>query len=146
MPYAGSRKMKRLLREHDKLMIGRKLVQRLMGEMGIQAIYPKPKLSIPRKEHKKFPYLLRNKTIAFPNQVWALDNVLMKQGHMYLSAIFSLSKRWIGMSPNATLLTNKSVFPKGILSICGLPLLLRTVRSISCYNGFFCMLELMGVK
>jgi putative transposase len=97
MPYAGSRKIKKKLRECDSLMVGRKLVQRLMSEMGIHAIHPKPNLSKPRKDHKRFPYLLKNKAILFPNQVWAIDitYIPMKQGHMYMTAIIDWHSRFI---------------------------------------------------
>jgi putative transposase len=97
MPCCGVRKLRALLREEDGLMAGRKLIRRLMNEMGIYAIYPKPNLSIPGKEHKKFPYLLRNKSIDFPNQAWALDitYIPMAQGHMYLTAIIDWHSRFI---------------------------------------------------
>ena len=74
--------------------------------MGIHTIYPKPKLSQPGKEHKKFPYLLRNKAIKFPNQVWAIDitYIPMKTGHMYLTAIIDWHSRFIvGWSLSDTL-------------------------------------------
>ena len=54
-PCSGVRKLRKLLRDHDGLVAGRKLIKRLMDEMGIYAIYPKPNLSKPGKEHKKFP-------------------------------------------------------------------------------------------
>lgn len=97
LPYAGTRRMKALLHRQDGLVAGRKLIKRLMEEMGIYAVYPKPKLSKPGKEHKHFPYLLKNKSIAFPNQVWAIDitYVPMKQGHMYLTAIIDWYSRFI---------------------------------------------------
>ena len=65
--------------------------------MGIRTIYPKPNLSKPGKEHKKFPYLLKNKAINFSNQVWALDltYVPMKHGHMYLTAIIDWYSRFV---------------------------------------------------
>lgn len=68
-----------------------------MDEMGIYAIYPKPRLSQPAKGHNKFPYLLKNKAISFPNQVWAIDitYVPMKNGHMYLTAIIDWHSRFI---------------------------------------------------
>jgi putative transposase len=68
-----------------------------MDEMGIYAIYPKPNLSKPGKEHKRFPYLLKNKSILFPNQVWAIDitYIPMKHGHMYLTAIIDWYSRFI---------------------------------------------------
>lgn len=97
MPSCGVRKLRKLLREKDNLVVGRKLIKRLMDEMGIYVIYPKPNLSKPGKEHKKFPYLLRNKSINFPNQVWALDitYIPMIQGHMYLTAIIDWYSRFI---------------------------------------------------
>ena len=76
--YMGSRKILDKLKKDDKIEgIGRKLVRRYMGEMGIYAVYPKQNLSKPGKEHKKFPYLLRNKPIFLPNQVWASGKVWM---------------------------------------------------------------------
>jgi putative transposase len=77
-----------------------------MDEMGIYAIYPKPNLSKPGKDHKRFPYLLKNKSIFFPNQVWAADitYIPMKHGHMYLTAIIDWHSRYIvGWSLSDTL-------------------------------------------
>jgi len=97
LPCAGVRKLRKLLQDEDSLYVGRKLIRRLMDEMGVRTIYPKPNLSKPGKEHKKFPYLLKNKTIDFPNQVWAIDitYVPMKKGHMYLTAIIDWYSRFI---------------------------------------------------
>lgn len=97
MPCAGVRKLKRLLREHDNIKIGRKLIKRYMDEMGIYAIYPKPRLSIPDKNRGKFSYLLRNMSIWLPNQVWAIDitYVPMTRGHMYLTAIIDWHSRFV---------------------------------------------------
>ena len=66
-PYYGSRKIARILK------VNRKKVQRLMREMGIQAIYPGPNLS--RRNHKQsvYPYLLNNITASYPNHVWGID-------------------------------------------------------------------------
>ena len=62
--------------------VNRKRVQRLMRPMGLVAIYPKPHLSSGSKEHKVYPYLLRNVAVVRPNQVWATDitYVRMAQG------------------------------------------------------------------
>ena len=77
--------------------IGRKLVRRYMQEMGIWSVYPKPNLSMPGKGHKKFLYLLRNKEIWLPNQVWAVDITYISIGHthMYLTAIIDWYSRYI---------------------------------------------------
>lgn len=97
MPYIGVRKLRNLVQGKDGIHAGRKLIKRLMDEMGIHAIYPKPNLSKPGKEHKKFPYLLKNKTINFSNQVWALDitYIPMRRGHMYLTAIIDWYSRFV---------------------------------------------------
>ncbi len=95
-PCSGVRKLRKLLRKHDGLTAGRKLIKRYMDEMGIYAIYPKPNLSKPGKGHK-LPYLLKNMNIFMPNQVWAIDitYIPMKQGHMYLTAIIDWHSRYI---------------------------------------------------
>lgn len=62
-----------------------------------KTIYREPKTSIGKKEHKKFPYLLRNVKIARCNQVWAADitYIPMKTGFMYLMAVIDLHSRYI---------------------------------------------------
>jgi len=96
LPCSGVRKIKRLLREHDEIVVGRKLIKRLMHEMGIYAIYPKPNLSKPGAGHR-MPYLLKNMSIFVPNQVWAVDitYIPMRHGHMYLTAIIDWYSRYI---------------------------------------------------
>jgi len=96
LPCSGVRKLRKLLREHDKLIVGRKLIRRYMGEMGIYAIYPKPNLSKPAKE-AKLPYLLKNMNIFLPNQVWAIDitYIPMTHSHMYLTAVIDWYSRFI---------------------------------------------------
>jgi len=44
-----------------------------MGELGLRAIYPGPKLSAPGKDSKKYPHLLRDLEVTRPNQVWSTD-------------------------------------------------------------------------
>lgn len=95
-PCSGIRKLRRLLREHDGLVVGRKKIKKHMDEMGIYAIYPKPRTTIPDKGHK-LPYLLKNMNIFLPNQAWAVDitYIPMKRGHMYLTAIIDWYSRLI---------------------------------------------------
>lgn len=50
-----------------------KRVRRLLRLMGLEAIYPRPRLSAGAPEHRKFPYLLRGLDIRRPNQVWCAD-------------------------------------------------------------------------
>ncbi len=44
-----------------------------MKEMGLKAVYAKPRTTIIDKTHNKYPYLLRDLIIDKPNQVWAID-------------------------------------------------------------------------
>ena len=71
-PFYGSRGMTQwLMRQgHD---VNRKRVRRLMRVMGLEAIYPRPRTSVPCPEHRIYPYLLRNLAIERPNQVWSAD-------------------------------------------------------------------------
>lgn len=95
-PYLGARKLAKKISEGG-LKTWRKEVSRLMKEMGIYAVYPKPNLSMRNKKHKTFPYLLRNKPIFLPNQVWAVDitYIKLKHGHMYMTAIIDWYSRYI---------------------------------------------------
>ncbi len=93
-PTYGSR---RICDELNKLgyQVSRKRVRRLMRVMGIEPIYPKPRLSIPGKGHKKYPYLLRNMEIRRSNQVWCTDitYIPLGDGHVYLTAVMDWSSR-----------------------------------------------------
>ena len=94
LPFYGQRK---LMRELKKLgwNIGRKRTRRLMEIMGIEALVPKPSLSAPNKEHKKYPYWLRNITVNDVDQVWCADitYIPMEKGHAYLVAIMDWKSR-----------------------------------------------------
>lgn len=93
-PFYGYRKITHALQELGH-KINRKRVQRLMQELGIQAIYPKPNLSKACPQHKKYPYLLSGLEITHPNHVWATDITYIKitGGFIYLSAIIDLYSR-----------------------------------------------------
>lgn len=96
-PAAGTRQLSKIIREQDKLCVGRKLIRRLMGAMGIVCLAPKPNTSKANKKHKKYPYLLRGLPIFLPNQVWAIDITYIKMGrsHMFLAAIIDWYSRYI---------------------------------------------------
>lgn len=68
-----------------------------MRALGLEAIYPKPDLSKPDKEHLKFPYLLRGIEINYSNQVWATDitYLRLKNGFVYLLVIMDWSSRYV---------------------------------------------------
>ncbi len=95
-PFYGSRRMGQHLRSLG-YTVNRKRVQRLMRQMGLEAIYPKRKTSLAHSEHKIFPYLLRNVKIVRPNQVWSSDitYVPMPQGFMFLVAVLDWHSRYV---------------------------------------------------
>ncbi len=93
-PSYGSRKMTEWLTRRGE-EINRKRVQRLMRVMGLEAIYPKPRLSAAGRGHKIYPYLLRDVKIERPNQVWSTDitYVPIPSGFMYLAAVIDWYSR-----------------------------------------------------
>jgi putative transposase len=95
-PIYGSRRMQDWL-ESKGHQVNRKRVQRLMRTMGLVAIYAKPRLSSAAKDHKIYPYLLRNLAIIRPNQVWSTDitYIRMAHGFMYLVAIMDWYSRYV---------------------------------------------------
>jgi putative transposase len=77
--------------------INHKRVLRLMRDMHIQALYPKPKTSVRNIAHKVYPYLLGDLSITKPNHVWATDitYIKMPQGFVYLTSLIDLYSRFI---------------------------------------------------
>lgn len=71
--FFGSRRIALALSEEYGYSINRKTVQWHMQEMGIEAIYPRQKTSVPNHRHTVYPYLLKGMNIQRPNQVWAID-------------------------------------------------------------------------
>ena len=95
-PVYGSRKLTVLLRQAG-LRINRKRVVRLLRLMGIEAIYAKPKLSLPAPGHEIYPYLLQDLEVTGPDQVWCADitYVPMARGFMYLVAVMDWWSRYV---------------------------------------------------
>jgi len=95
-PFYGVLKMTEHLRSLGHL-VNPKRVRRLLREMGLEAVYPKPRLSQANPEHKIYPYLLRNVQIERCNQVWSTDitYIRMKHGFVYLMAIIDWHSRYV---------------------------------------------------
>jgi putative transposase len=95
-PFYGSRKLTKWLNEQGE-PVNRKRVQRLMGVMGLEAIYPKPRLSQGHPGHRVYPYLLRGVKVTRPDQVWSTDitYVPLMAGFMYLAAIIDWYSRYV---------------------------------------------------
>jgi putative transposase len=77
--------------------VNHKRVRRLMQIMGVQAIYPRPRTSQKAKNHKIYPYLLKDHVTDRPNQVWSTDitYIPMPHGYMYLVAVMDWHSRYV---------------------------------------------------
>jgi len=94
LPFYGSRRIRDQL-QREGYKVNRKKVRRLMHLMGISALYPKRRTSLPDRGHKIYPYLLRDLTIERSNQVWCADicYIPMARGFLYLVAIMDWASR-----------------------------------------------------
>lgn len=95
-PFYGSRRIREVLRR-EGYEVNRKRIRGLMRELGLEAIYPGRNLSKARHEHKKYPYLLRDRSILGPNHVWSSDvtYIRMRQGFLYLVAVIDWYSRYV---------------------------------------------------
>ena len=82
-PAKGQRQLVSYL-ERQGIVFNRKRVKRLMNNMGWEALAPKPRTTIPSKENKVYPYLLRGLEIAKPDHVWCRDITYVPVRHGYL--------------------------------------------------------------
>ena len=95
-PFYGVEKMTAWLRRQG-FVVNPKRVRRLMRLMGLEAIYPKRRLSLPAEGHKKYPYLLRDLVIERPDQVWCVDitYIRIRHGFLYLVAVMDWYSRYV---------------------------------------------------
>lgn len=95
-PAFGSRRLAVMLARQGGV-VNRKRVSRLLRVMGLEALYPRRRLSQPGDGHEIFPYLLRGLEINGPNQVWCSDitYVPMQYGFMYLVAVMDWWSRYV---------------------------------------------------
>ena len=93
-PFFGSRQITAYL-PRNGFNAGRHRVRRLMGLMGLQAIYKGPNTSKKHPQHRIYPYLLRKLPITRPNQVWCSDitYIPVRRGFLYLVAIMDWATR-----------------------------------------------------
>ena len=95
-PFYGVRRMTAWLRGQG-YTVNPKRVGRLMQQLGLEAIYPKPRLSQPAEGHEIYPYLLRGVTIGGVNQVWSADitYIRLQSGFVYLVAVMDWFSRYV---------------------------------------------------
>lgn len=96
-PSAGSRRMYKYLRRQTGKKLGRKRVVRLMKIMGVEAVYPRKRTTIPGGPAGISPYRLKGLSISRVNQVWCADITFipLRRGFMYLFAIMDWYSRKI---------------------------------------------------
>lgn len=95
-PFYGRRRMTAWLRRQGH-EVNEKRIARLMALMGIEALYPKPRLSKPDPGHRRYPYLLRHLKVVRPDQVWATDitYIRLRGGFIYLVAVTDWFSRYV---------------------------------------------------
>ena len=95
-PTLGTRRIRHELSIRG-FFICRATVAEYMRDLGIEAIYQKPKTSVPHPEHKIYPYLLRNIKAAYPNHIFGTDitYIRMQNGFMYLVAFLDWYSRYV---------------------------------------------------
>lgn len=95
-PFYGVPRMTASLRRMG-YEVNPKRVRRLMRAMGLEAIYPKPRLSANGPDHKVYSYLLKEVTVDRPDQAWAADitYVRLTHGFVYLTAILDWYSRYV---------------------------------------------------
>lgn len=95
-PFYGARRMMHWVRDLG-YSVNRKRIVRLMRELGLVAIYPGPRTTIPNPDHKVYPYLLRDVPITSVNQVWSADitYIRMRGGFIYLTAVIDWYSRYV---------------------------------------------------
>lgn len=93
-PFYGARKLAAVLRREGHV-VARRHIGTLMRRMGIEAMYRRPRTSIPARGAAIYPYLLENVAIERPNQVWASDLTYLPMAHgfLYLMAILDVASR-----------------------------------------------------
>jgi len=94
MPWFGARGRRRVLTPEFP-GVGRRHLTTLLRTMGISAQAPQPGTSRRHRAHPVYPYLLRNRVITPPNEVWAMDitYIPMARGFVYLAVVMDWATR-----------------------------------------------------
>ena len=150
-PYYGVPRMHRWLQIDKGFSVNKKRIERLYKELNLRAIEAKKNLSKPIKEHKKYPYLLKDMIINRPGQVWQTDitYIPMNKGFMYLTAIIDVYSRMVvSWSVSNTMSAEwcKSVMEDAIIKY-GKPEIVNTDQG-SQYTSeiFICLLKEKNIK
>jgi putative transposase len=93
-PFYGVRRMTAWLRRRGDA-VNPKRVRRLLRQMGLAAVYAKPRLSLPAAGQVIYPSLLRGVPVARVNQAWSADitSIRLQAGFVYLVAVIDWLSR-----------------------------------------------------
>ena len=93
-PTMGARQL-RVILSRNGYETSRWTVGKMMNYAGLKAIYCKPRTTIPAPENAKYPYLLKDREITRPDEVWATDITYIpwQKGYVYLTAILDWNTR-----------------------------------------------------
>ena len=95
-PFYGVLRMRQFLKSKG-YEVGKEHVRTLLRNMGLCAVFPKPKISSSQADHKIYPYLLEGLEIEYPNQIWSTDITYLRlvHGFAYLMAIIDWYSRCV---------------------------------------------------
>jgi putative transposase len=95
-PFYGVRRMTWRLQQEGHL-VNEKRVRRLLRIMGLETLYPKPRLSLAGSGATIAPYLLRGLTITRADEVWASDftYIPLLRGFAFLCAVMDWASRYV---------------------------------------------------
>ena len=68
-----------------------------MRLMGMEAVFPKKRTTLPYGDSRVYPYLLNEVTLERPNQIWSTDitYISMSKGFMNLVALMQWYSRYV---------------------------------------------------
>ena len=92
-PFYGVARLWASLRRQGHV-VNPKRVRRLMRTMGLEAIYPKPRLSANGSDHKIYPYLLKDITVDHPDQAWSTD-ITYYPSRLWIRFSALLDSEWV---------------------------------------------------
>ena len=95
-PFYGRRRMAASLRRSGEV-VNVKRVGRLMRLMGLEGLHPRRRTTMADPDARAYPYLLRDRTLVRPDEVWSSDitYVPMRRGFMFLTAVIDWFSRYV---------------------------------------------------
>lgn len=130
--------------------VNRKRISRLMKEMGIEAIYPKPRMKTGEIGYAKFPYLLDDIEINSRNQVWGTDitYIPVQGGYFYLVAFLDLYSRFVLSWQLSNSLESKFCLEALELALAhGIPEIINSDRGVQfTSNAYISLVQSKGTR